>query len=117
MWISTSSEDVVEVRETLEEQEVKESVQPKVKVTRWLASSTRKPGLEGDWYERDDWIGASGRNLILLVDDGEVEDFSGSWTSPGMIGGRLMGIGHGSGSGSGEGGRTGAGLARMGRRR
>ena len=48
MWISTSSEDVVEVCEASEEQEVKESVQQDDTVIRRLALSARKPGLEGD---------------------------------------------------------------------
>ena len=84
---------------------MKESVQAEDTVIRRLASSTRKPGLEGDWDERDGWIGAmlGGRNRIALVEDGEVDDFSGSRTGLGMIGGRLMGIDH-DGSGSGEGG-------------
>ena len=48
MWISTSSEDVVEVCEASDEQEVKESVQPEDTVIRRLALSARKPRLEGD---------------------------------------------------------------------
>jgi len=63
------------------------------------------------------WVMLGRRKRIALAEDGEVEDFSGSWVGLGMIGGRLMWIDHdGSGSGSGEGGRTAAGLAISGRR-
>ena len=41
-----------------------------------------------------------GRKRMALVEDGEVDVFSGSRTGLGMIGGRLMGIDH-EGSGSG----------------
>ena len=63
---------------------------------RWVALLARKPGLEGDWDEREGWIGAmlGGRKRIAFVEGGEVDDFSGSWTGLGMIGGRLMGIDH-----------------------
>jgi len=93
----------VEVCEASEEQEVKESVQPEdTAVIRRLALSTLKPGLEGDWDEREGWIGAmlGGRKRMALVEEGEVDDFSGSWTGLGMIGGLLMGIDQ-DGSGSG----------------
>jgi len=90
MWNPISSEEVVEVCEASEEQEVKESVT----VIRRSALSARKPGLEGDWDERDGWIGAmlGARKRVALVEDDEVDDFSRPWTGLGMIGGRLMGL-------------------------
>jgi len=68
----------VEVREAVEEQEVKESVQPEDIVIRGLGSSTREPALDRD--ERDGWIGVmlGGRNRIAPVDTGEANVFSAS---------------------------------------
>ena len=70
--------DVVEVREAVEEQEVKESMQPENRVIRGLASSTRRPVL--DWDERDGWVGVmlGGRKRIAPVDTGEADVFSTS---------------------------------------
>jgi hypothetical protein len=116
MWISTS-EGVVEVQEASEGREARESPQMEDMVARRLALSTRKPGLEREWDERDDQTcpRSGGRQRTAFGDMGEVDDLSGMWTGLGMIGGRLRGIDHS--SGSGEGGKTGAGLVRRGHRR
>jgi len=56
VWVSISSEDVVGVREAMEE-ELKESVRLGDRVTWGLALSTQKLGF--DWGGRDGWIGAT----------------------------------------------------------
>ena len=72
-----------------------ESVQPEGTVIQGLASSTQKPGLEGNWDERDGWTGAmsGGRRHIVLVEDGEADNFSGSRTGLGNWR-ASVGIGH-----------------------
>ena len=103
----------MEVREASESQEVKEPLQTEDRVVRGLVVSIRRPVRDEGGDERGSGIGV--RKRMGLVEIGEEDCFSGSWTGLGIIGGRVMGINHGSGSGGG--GRTGVVLFRRGRRR